>query len=352
MDPLIKKEIEKWLHPPYDIATQEAVKKLLKENPQELADSFNGTIEFGTGGMRGKMGVGTNRLNSYTIQKATQGLANYILKTPPSLERHRIFISYDSRNHSRLFAQETAQVLAANGMEAYLTKELRPTPFVSFACRYLKCTAAVMITASHNPPEYNGYKVYWSDGAQVVFPHDQAIISEVKKIKSIETIKRAPFSHPLIHQVGSTIDEAYYAAIEKLQTFPEKNRDFGPKLHLLYSNLHGTGITLLPEAIRRWGFTSLSFVEEEKEPDGSFPNTSSPNPEQKETLKVGIDKLKQEKKDLFFATDPDADRLGVVVMHKNNPVILNGNQIAVICLFYLLKNLSKLGKLPSHSACI
>jgi len=351
LPPEVQKRVQEWLKPPFDEETSKQVQNLLDHDPEALIDLFYTTISFGTGGMRGVMGIGTNRMNPYTIRSATQGLANYILKQKKE-GTLRIFIGYDCRKHSRQFAEETSRVLAANGIEVYITKELRPTPFVSFGCRYLKCTAAVMITASHNPPEYNGYKVYWSDGAQVVPPHDTGIIEEVKKIESQEEVKLVSFDHPLIHEVKEDVDEAYFQALTPLQNYPDENKRSGAKLHLVYSSLHGTGITLMPEALKRWGFTNVSFVKEQITPDGTFPSAHSPNPEQAEALQLGCEQLIREKADLFIATDPDADRTGVVVNHQGKAVILNGNQVAALCIFYLCTTLSKLGKMPENGAAV
>ncbi len=346
LPPEVKERVAAWLKEPYDAETQQEVRTLQEKDPAALIDAFYTTIAFGTGGMRSLMGPGTNRLNKYTIQGATQGLANYILNQ--KVEAPKVFISYDSRNHSRLFAEETARVLAGNGIEVFITKELRPTPFVSFGCRYHRCTAAVMITASHNPPEYNGYKVYWSDGAQVVPPHDTGIITEVKKIQNPSQVKLADFKDDLIHEVESGDDEAYFKALMPLQNHPETNQNHGKELKIIYSPLHGCGITTLPEGLKRWGFTSLSLVDAQKTPDGNFPSAHSPNPEQEQALDLGIQQLLKEKGDLFLASDPDADRLGVVIRHDEKPVILNGNQIASLCLFYLCNTKS----LPENSAAV
>ena len=346
LPPQVKERVAAWLKEPYDAKTQEELRSLQEKDPAALIDAFYTTIAFGTGGMRSLMGPGTNRLNKYTIQGATQGLANYILSQ--KIETPKVFISYDSRNNSRLFAEETARVLAGNGIEVFITKELRPTPFVSFGCRHHRCTAAVMITASHNPPEYNGYKVYWSDGAQVVPPHDTGIIAEVKKIKNPSQVKLVDFTDKLIHEVGSEDDEAYFETLIPLQNHPNTNQIHGSELKIIYSPLHGCGITTLPEGLKRWGFTHLSLVEAQKTPNGNFPSAHSPNPEQEQALDLGIKQLMSEKGDIFLASDPDADRLGVVVCHDENPVILNGNQIASLCLFYLCNTKS----LPENSAAI
>lgn len=349
--PDVQQRVQQWLSSPFDEETRHAVAALQANHPDALIDAFYTTISFGTGGMRGLMGVGTNRLNRYTIRSATQGLAHYILKQEPTKPR-RVFIGYDCRQNSRLFAEETARVLAGNGIEAYVTKELRPTPFVSFGCRHLDCTAAVMITASHNPAEYNGYKVYWSDGAQVVPPHDQGILEEVKKIESQEAVKLASFQDPLIHEVSDAVDEAYFEALSSLQNYPEENQKSGAELQIVYSSLHGTGITLMPEALKRWGFTSLSLVKAQATPDGTFPSAHSPNPEDPKALELGTAQLIRENSDFFIASDPDADRMGLVVNHHGSPVTLNGNQTASLCLYYLLSTFSKLKKMPAKGAVV
>ncbi len=345
----IQSRVEPWLHPPYDQETQAAVKQLIDSDPTQLIDAFGATISFGTGGMRGLMGVGTNRLNPYTIRNATQGLALYLLQ---QASHPTVFISYDSRRHSALFAQETACVLAGNGIRVFLTPSLRPTPFVSFGCRYHNCTAAVMITASHNPPNYNGYKVYWSDGAQVVFPHDQGIMREVATITSPTQVKRADPSSSLINEVTSATDDAYFQSILSLQNFPETNRSDGHTLHIVYSPLHGTGMTTLPQALSQWGFSSLSIVEAQATPDPLFTNTPSLNPEIAEALQLGIDQLVREKGDLFFASDPDADRLAVVMQKNGVAIPFNGNQVASICLYFLCSTLLKQGKMPGNGAFV
>ncbi len=346
LPPDVQRRVSEWLKEPYDTETQNEVKALLEKDTAALIDAFYTNIAFGTGGMRSIMGPGTNRLNKYTIQKATQGLANYIIGQ--KTDYPKVFISHDSRNNSRLFAKETARVLAGNGIEVFITRELRPTPFVSFGCRHHRCTAAVMITASHNPPEYNGYKVYWSDGAQVVPPHDTGIIAEVNKIESPTEVKLAEFNDEQIHEVGIEDDEAYYRALIPLQNHPDSNQKKGSELKIIYSPLHGCGITTLPEGLKRWGFTNISYVEAQRYPDGNFPSAHSPNPEQEKTLELGIEQLLNEKGDIFLATDPDADRLGIVIRHEGKKVILNGNQIASLCLYYLCNTKS----LPNNSAVV
>jgi len=346
-DPEILSRAQSWLGDPYyDEKTKAEVRELLK-NPEELIDAFYTELSFGTGGLRGIMGAGSNRINIYTIRKATQGLANYIRKRGnPS---QGVAIGFDSRHHSHEFAEETAKVFAANGIKAFLMKELRPTPYVSFATRHLKAQAGVMITASHNPKEYNGYKVFWQDGGQVVPPHDTGIISEVNAITSPAQIKLAKIDDPLIISVNSTLDEDYLRALSALQHFPGEDHR---ALKICYTSLHGTGITLMPEALRRWGFSPPHLVATQVVPDGNFPTVHFPNPEYPEALKDGIDDLVQTGNDILIATDPDADRLGVVVRHQDKPVTLSGNEQAAIAAYFICETLKMQKKLPPKGAIV
>lgn len=328
----IEKKVNTWLEEPFDLDTREQVKNLIRLSPKELEDSFYTDLSFGTGGLRGLMGVGTNRMNQYTIRKTTQGLANYLKKECTS-KGLSVVIGFDNRHHSDEFAKETCHVLLQNGIDVFLCRKLRPTPYVSFACRYCKADAAIMITASHNPKEYNGYKVYWSDGSQVVAPHDEGILQEIKRLKdfSIQTT-----SHPgTLHWLDEKLDEAYLQALSPLQNFPEDNQTFGKDLKIVYTSLHGTGITLVPKALASWGFSSLSLVTRQVVIDEDFSTVSLPNPERLEALTEGLDLLKNSSSDLLLATDPDADRLGVAVSHKGLPVVLTGNEIASISAEYL-----------------
>ncbi|MBA2369217.1 MAG: phospho-sugar mutase [Candidatus Protochlamydia sp.] len=349
-----QKNVDLWLNGQYDPETKDTIKKLLRDNPKEVIDAFFSNLTFGTGGLRGMMGVGTNRMNSYTVRAATQGLANYIIKQPQEADKsHAVAIGYDSRFQSRQFAEETAKVLAGNGIRVFLFKDIRPTPLVSYACRYKHCLAAIMITASHNPPEYNGYKVYWSDGGQLVPPHDNGVIAEATKITDPSMVKSVDaLSHPLIEEVEAEIDEAYLKDINTLQHYPEINRQKGNLLKIVYTSLHGTGITLVPPALKMWGFTNLSFVENQIIPDGSFPTVHSPNPEERAAMQLGIDAMLQFQSDLLIATDPDADRMGVAVLHQGNAILLNGNQINVILLAHVCEALSNQNKLPEKAAFI
>jgi len=318
--------IQKWLEGPYDSASKEEIRQL---NSDALNDAFYRDLSFGTGGMRALMGVGTNRINIYTIRMATQGLANYLLQEHG---RARVFIGYDVRHNSFLFAKESARVLAGNNIEAFLTREICPTPLASFGCRHFNCQAAIMITASHNPPEYNGYKVYGSDGAQIVPPVDGEIIAQVRKIQSPDQVRLGELDSSFVHWVGSEIDSAY------LQELGELAGDVSlKKLSILYTNLHGTGVRIVPAALRSWGFYSLSSVEAQAPLDGSFQAAPSPNPEEESALSLGIQQMLETRADLLLATDPDADRVGLAIRQGNRAVRFNGNEIACICLAHLLK---------------
>jgi phosphomannomutase len=296
-------------------------------------------LKFGTGGLRGIMGGSPDQMNIATVKRATQGLATYIRKKGNA--EAGVFIGFDSRHHSREFALATARVLAGNGIKVFLMPEIRPTPFVSFACRHKKCQAAVMITASHNPKEYNGYKVYWSDGAQVVPPHDTAIMNEVEAVQEIREGEAQAVADP-------DLDHAYIEAIAALRHFSVD----GSSLKITYSSLHGTGITLMPQALAAWGFSSIAYVKKQIIPDGDFPTVQFPNPEYPETLQLGLKTLQETQSDILLVTDPDADRLAVAVMHENQPTILSGNEVASICIYFLCKTLSKLGKMPPNAAFI
>lgn len=350
--PDIKKRISQWLEGPYDENTKREIRTRLEKDPQSLIDAFYTDLAFGTGGMRGLMGVGTNRLNVYTIQMATQGLANYLIQQKNHSPSLSAVVGFDSRHHSEEFAWQTARVLAGNGIKVYLLTKLRPTPFISFACRTKRADAAIMITASHNPKEYNGYKVYWSDGAQVVHPHDTGIVKEADKIKTIEQIKLSIKNSPLITLLEEELDQPYLDAIRPLQHFPKENLQNGNTLKIAYTPLHGTGITLTPKALFDWGFTSIEKVAEQSIPDGDFPTVAFPNPEYKEALQLGIDLLLKKHCDILIANDPDADRMGIVAMHQGKPVILNGNEVAAICTDFLCRVLTEQKKMPIHGAFV
>jgi phosphomannomutase len=347
--------IAAWLDGPYDEVTKTEIRHLLQTDPQQLSDSFYTHLVFGTGGMRGLMGIGSNRFNVYTVRKAIQGLANYLNQQPlaPGKERHSVIIGHDSRNHSRAFASAAAQVLAANNIHAYLSPDLRPTPWVSFGCRHLQCSAGIMITASHNPPAYNGCKVYWSDGAQVLPPHDQAIVAAADRIRSPAEIQSVPsLDHPYITLTDSSVDDAYLDAATALQCYPTSNRQNGSQLKIFYSPLYGTGITLVPSTMQRWGFTNFHLIDAQAKPNGDFPGLKSPNPEAQQAMQLGIDMLEAKKGDIFIATDPDADRVGAAVLHQGHAHLLNGNQIACLCLDHVLSALQQEQRLPANAACI
>lgn len=309
-------------------------------------------LNFGTGGVRGIMGVGANRINRYTIRHYTQALANYLNKQPKTSKELSVIIGYDSRHHSREFAEESAVVLARNHIRVYIYSEMRPTPLVSFGCRYKKCSSAIMITASHNPPQYNGFKVFWNDGSQLSYPHDQGIIDEVKKITDMDRIIYTDIKSPLIEWIGDEIDAEYLNAIFSMQLYPQDNKNQGHSLKVVYTSLHGTGITLMPKALQSWGFSNREFVKEQIIPDGNFPTCKSPNPEESEALKLGIEMLLKVEGDILIATDPDADRVGLVINHHGNIHTFNGNQIACLLLHHILEALSTQNCLPKNGVFI
>ncbi len=341
---IVKEKANLWLSDNYDESTRNSVKQLLETNQDELIDCFYRDLEFGTGGLRGVMGVGSNRMNIYTVGMATQGLSNYIKNEFKNLSEIKVAIAYDSRNNSRLFAETAAGIFAGNGFQVYLFDALRPTPELSFAIRHLKCQSGIVITASHNPKEYNGYKAYWDDGGQIVAPHDKNIIDEVNKIKSITEVKFNG-SKDKIKIIGSEIDEIYTNEIKKLSLSPEaieKNSD----IKIVYTPLHGTGGKLVPMILQKIGFRNIIHVPEQDIPDGNFPTIVSPNPEESAALNMAIDKAKATGADLVMATDPDADRVGIAVRNKSNDmVLLNGNQAASILIYYLLTKWKENGKL-------
>ena len=343
-----KKNVQAWLEGPFDPDTKNAILEMGRTDPDGLENAFYTYLSFGTGGMRGLMGVGPNRMNVYTVRQTTKGLANY-LKLQPGAKMLRVVIGFDSRKNSQIFALEAARVLAASSIEAFLFKDLRPTPLVSFACRYLRCNAAIMITASHNPPEYNGYKVYWSDGAQVLPPHDVGITKEVEEVRRGGLIPVSPEQDPYIHIIGKEIDEAYLETIRPLQLWPDADKS---SLKVIYSSLHGTGGTIVPQALHQAGITNLTFVKQQMIPDGAFPTTRYPNPEVEEALRLGIDSMISSNLDLFLATDPDADRLGAVVNHQGAPQILTGNQISSIATEWIFQRLSDRGMIPPNAAVV
>ncbi|WP_420318220.1 phospho-sugar mutase [Ekhidna sp.] len=315
-----------------DESAKKEIEALL-ENQDELDETFLNSLEFGTGGLRGIMGIGTNRINKYTIGMATQGFANY-LKSQFS-EKIKVAIAFDSRNNSAHFAQTTANVFSANGIEVYLFDELRPTPQLSFAIRHLGCHAGVVITASHNPKEYNGYKAYWSDGGQIVPPHDKNIIEEIKKIKSIDEVNFNAKT-ALIHTLDSEMDDAYISMIKRLSLSPDAIKS-ASDTKIVYSSIHGTGITMVPRALNELGFKNVHVVEEQKNPDGNFPTVVYPNPEEAEAMSIALEKAEEQDADMVMATDPDADRVGIAVKNtKGEYQLLNGNQTGALLVYYLL----------------
>lgn len=336
----IQEKAQAWLDSAVvDQGSKDAIQQMLNSADQkELTDNFYKDLEFGTGGLRGVMGVGSNCMNRYTVGVATQGLCNYLLQTYPGKEI-AVAIAHDSRNNSRLFAEVTAGVFSANGITVHLFSELRPTPLLSFAIRHLGCQGGIVITASHNPKEYNGYKAYWNDGAQVVPPHDKNIIEEVKKITSFEQVKFEANTE-LVKTIGPEVEEAYYEAVKKL--IP--NKDVIAAHHdipLVYSSIHGAGITMVPECLRRIGFTNLQVVEEQQQPDGNFPTVKSPNPEEKSAMEMAIAKGKSIGATMVMATDPDTDRVGMGIQNAQGEfILLNGNQAFSLMMGFILKNLT------------
>ncbi len=312
----------------------------LLDNPADLEESFQIDLEFGTGGLRGIMGIGTNRMNRYTIGMATQGFSNYLKKQFSG--EIKVAIAYDSRNNSRLFAETTANVFSANGIKALLFEELRPTPQLSFAIRHLGCQGGVVLTASHNPKEYNGYKAYWSDGGQLVPPHDKNVIAEVQKIKSIDEINFNE-NAGLIEHLGKSIDEAYLKMISEITLSPQDVKA-NSDLKIVYSSIHGTGITMVPQALRKIGFQNVHIVEEQETPNGNFPTVIYPNPEEREAMSMALNKAEKIDADLVMATDPDADRVGIAVKNtKGEFQLLNGNQTGAMLVYYLLEKWSQNG---------
>jgi phosphoglucomutase len=335
MDAAIQKKVDSWLDGSFDQATKDEIKRLQKENPNELADAFYRNLEFGTGGLRGLMGVGTNRMNKYTIGMATQGYANYLKQSFPS-EEVRVAIAHDSRNNGRFFAETVANVFGANGIRVFVFESLRPTPELSFAIRHLKCQGGVVCTASHNPKEYNGYKAYWVDGGQLVPPHDKNVITEVDKIASVDDVKWSG-GEANISLLGKEIDDAYINMVKGLSVYPDvikKQHD----LKIVYTPIHGTGIKLVPEVLKRFGFTNVTLVNEQIEPNGDFPTVVYPNPEESETMSIGLKKAKELDADILLGTDPDADRVGIGVKDNDgNWVLMNGNQTAVLAFNYIIE---------------
>lgn len=336
----------------YDAETQAEVRKMLEnEDKTELIEGFYKNLEFGTGGLRGIMGVGTNRMNIYTVGAATQGLSNYLNKNFKDLEQISVVVGHDCRNNSRLFAEVSANIFAANGIKVYLFDDMRPTPEMSFAIRHLGCQSGIILTASHNPKEYNGYKAYWDDGAQVLAPHDKGIIDEVNKVTA-EDIKglctTVDASNPLIQIIGKDVDDVYLEKIKGICIDPEviqRQKD----LKIVYTPIHGTGMMLIPRSLKMWGFENVHTVPEQMIKDGNFPTVISPNPENAEALSMAIDLAKRIDADIVMASDPDADRVGMACKNSDGEwVLVNGNQTCMIFLYYIIKNRIAMGKMKGN----
>jgi len=342
VDAQILERANEWLGENFDEDTKAKVKNLIANDEKELVECFYKSLEFGTGGMRGIMGVGTNRMNIYTVGMATQGLANYLNKTFQGQEI-KVAIAHDSRNNSGLFAKTCADIFSANGIKAYLFDSLRPTPELSFAVRELGCKSGVMITASHNPKEYNGYKAYWSDGGQVVAPHDVNIVEEAGKVK-VQDVKFKG-NPALIEILDEKFDEIYLAKVKSL-TLSQESIDAYKDIKIVYTPIHGTGVRLVPEILKQKGFQNIMTVAEQNIPDGNFPTVKSPNPENAEALTLAINLAKEKGADLVMASDPDADRVGIAVRNNEGEfVLMNGNQTASILTYYLLTKWKENGKL-------
>jgi len=335
MNAIVEQKINNWLTGNYEEEVKDRIRELQKTNKEELMDAFYKNLEFGTGGLRGIMGVGTNRINKYTIGMATQGYANYLKQSFPA-KQVKVAIAYDSRNNSRFFAETTANVFAANGIKVFLFEDLRPTPELSFALRHLGCQGGVVCTASHNPKEYNGYKAYWTDGGQLVPPHDKNVITEVEKIESIDDVKWKG-GEENITIIGKEIDEEYIKMVKSLSVYPEVIKQ-QQDLKIVYTPIHGAGITLVPQVLSSLGFENLHIVEEQSVPDGNFPTVVYPNPEEKETMAIGLKKAEELDADILLGTDPDADRVGIGIKDNNGKwILMNGNQTAVLAFNYMIE---------------
>lgn len=334
-----------WLEGDYDAETKSEVQQLLaNENKKLLVDAFYRDLEFGTGGLRGIMGAGSNRMNIYTVGSATQGLSNYLKKEFANQDQIKVVIGHDCRNNSRKFAETAADIFSANGIKVYLFEDLRPTPLISYAIRKLGCQSGIMITASHNPKEYNGYKAYWNDGAQVLAPHDRNIIAEVNRIKSVSEIKFNGNKN-LIEIVGKDMDNAFIEEVKKLVLSPDSIQRFND-IKIVYTPIHGTGGTLVPDALKAVGFTNIINVPEQDVRSGDFPTVISPNPEEPAALDMAIKKAIETNADLVMATDPDCDRIGTAIRDdKGEFILVNGNQTFLICLYYLMTRREELGLL-------
>lgn len=344
---LVEAKAKEWLTPAYDAETQAEVKRMMdSEDKTELIESFYKDLEFGTGGLRGIMGAGSNRMNIYTVGAATQGLSNYLNKNFKDLKQIAVAVGYDCRNNSKKFAKITADVFTANGIKVYLFEDLRPTPEVSFAIRHLGCQSGVMVTASHNPKIYNGYKAYWDDGAQVLAPHDKGIIAEVEKVKPSEI--KFEGNPELIQVIGEDIDKIFLDAVQTISINPDaikRHKD----LKVVYTPIHGTGVEIIPRALKMWGFENVIHVPEQDVVSGDFPTVVSPNPEEPATLSLAIKRAKETDADLVMASDPDADRIGIACKDdKGEWVLINGNQTCMMYLYYILTQYKALNKLKGN----
>jgi phosphoglucomutase len=346
IDPQVIEKANVWLNGNYDEETKKAVREMMENNPQELVESFYKDLEFGTGGLRGIMGTGSNKMNKYTVGSATQGFSNYLKANFPDKKQISVAIAYDSRNNSKYFAQITADVFSANGIKVFLFDDLRPTPELSFAIRHLGCQGGIVITASHNPKEYNGYKAYWEDGGQLIAPHDKNVIAEVNKINSIDDVKFNG-NPDLIEIIGENIDAVYLQKIKELSLSPDvikRQKD----LKIVYTPLHGTGVTLVPKALKLFGFEKVHIVPQQAVSDGNFPTVKSPNPEEPAALELAIKQAKDINADLVMATDPDADRVGIAIRNGDDFILLNGNQAATLLIYYLLTKWKENNKLTGN----
>ncbi|MFW5973154.1 MAG: phospho-sugar mutase, partial [Bacteroidota bacterium] len=347
LSPEISERVSQWLSGDYDQETKNAIQRLVDQNDwKELTDAFYRDLEFGTGGLRGIMGPGTNRINRYTLGMATQGLSNYLQKVYPDTEI-KVAIAHDNRNNASVFAQVVADVFSANGIHVYFFDGLRPTPELSFAIRDLGCHSGVMLTASHNPKEYSGYKAYWNDGGQVIDPHDRRIIEEVNAIRGIEDV-RFEGRRELISTIGEEIDGQYVAALTNVSLQPEIIRKESD-LSIVFSPIHGAAVKLLPQTLRAFGFTNVTLVEEQCTTDGDFPTVVYPNPEEKEALTLALEKAREIDADLVLATDPDADRVGIAVKNDRGEfILLNGNQTGCLLIHYVLDQWEKQERLTGN----
>ena len=351
MDELIKEvtaRAQVWLDGNYDAETKAEVKKMMEaEDKTELIEAFYKDLEFGTGGLRGIMGAGSNRMNIYSVGAATQGLSNYLKAQFASLPQISVVIGHDCRNNSRKFAEISANIFSANGIKVYMFEDLRPTPETSFAIRHFGCQSGIILTASHNPKEYNGYKAYWDDGAQMIAPHDENVITEVMNIKKVDDIKFEG-NPDLIETIGEEVDKAFIKAVKSLSLSPDAIQR-NSNLKIVYTPIHGTGIKLIPRTLREYGFTNIIDVPEQNVISGNFPTVVSPNPEEPAALEMAVKKAIETDADIVMASDPDADRIGIAIKNdKNEWILVNGNQTYLIFIYYLIRRWNELGKLKGN----